>query len=287
MPPAGRLFADRHVSDQDDRRARPARLPPPVLRQTGRRRLRRRFRKLRPRRRRRFLHPRRKGGRNARVRRPRRAIALRRQGRARALHLRIHLLCAAGFGHRRHLRARSAPPCGQAARRSVPRGGRRRGRRARFGHRCGARLCGGGAHPLRYRPCQEQIHRQDVHRARGGAAAKRRAHQAQSPQKRRGGQARGAHRRLHRPRHHHPQDRDAFEGGGRTGSAPAHLLAALPVPLLLRHRYRLARKPHRLQISAGGDRGHRRRRFPRLSSPRKAARNGAAAAGDAGVQGVL
>ena len=96
------------------------------------------------------------------------------------------------------------------------------------------------------------------------AAGERRADQAEPHRCHRPGQAGGAGGRLHRPGNHQPEDRPAAAGsGGRRGSH-APVCASLPLSLLLRHGYRLQRKPHRLQTLGGGDRGDDRRGFSGL-----------------------
>ena len=65
-----------------------------------------------------------------------------------------------------------------------------------------------------------------------------REHRGQAPRRR---------RRLDRPGHHHPGDhRDAARGGRRRG-APAGLVAALPLAVLLRHGHRPPRRAARRQ----------------------------------------
>ena len=102
----------------------------------------------------------------------------------------------------RQQRARGAPARGRVPGAGPSRAGRRGHRRARQRHRRRHRLRPPERHPLRHRLHQEQVHRPHLHPAHPEAAAKQRAHQAQRRQIHHGGQARGAHRRLHRARHH-------------------------------------------------------------------------------------
>ena len=93
-------------------------------------------------------------------------------------------------------------------------------------------------HPLRPGPGEEPLHRAHVHRPEPGDAGPRRAHEAQPAAREHRRQAPGRGRRLHRAGHHHPgHGQDAARGGGRRG-APAGVVAALPVAVLLRHGHR-------------------------------------------------
>ena len=184
--------------------------------------------------------------------------------RAAAVHLRVRLLRPARQPALRPRGPRGRLPHGRAAGGAGAGRGRHGDGGARVGRAGGRGLRPGQRHPLRPGPGEEPLHRPLLHRARPEerADAVRRKlnpltddHRGQAP--RRG-------RRLHRARHDaalgHPH---AARGRGGRG-APAHLVAALALALLLRHRHPVARgaagdRPHRR-----GHRAHPRRRLARL-----------------------
>ena len=98
-------------------------------------------------------------------------------------------------------------------------------------------------------------------------AGKRGQHQAQPHSLRGGGQARGADRRLHRPRHHLPPDHRPAAPGRSQGDPHAGQRATLRGRLLLRHRHRRPQQAYRQQPLRGGDRQDHRRGLPGLSEP--------------------
>ena len=94
---------------------------------------------------------------------------------------------------------------------------------------------------LPHGPDPQSLHRPHLHRARAVHPRFRREAQAQSRAHAARRQARRPGGRLHRPRHHQPQDRAHGARGRRHRSAHAHQLPAHGFALLLRHRYAHAR----------------------------------------------
>ena len=95
---------------------------------------------------------------------------------------------------------------------------------------------------IRYgqRSGQEPLHRPHLHRARPGPAGPGRAPQAQPAPGRHRRPAPGGRRRLHRAGHHHPGHGAHAARGRRRRGPPPHLVAAVPVAVLLRARHRYA-----------------------------------------------
>ena len=93
-------------------------------------------------------------------------------------------------------------------------GGRRRGGSG-LRHVPGARLRRGVGDPVRPRPRPQPLRRPDLHRAEAVDPPLRRQGQAQPGARGRGGQARRARRRFHRPGDDVPQDRPHAARGGR------------------------------------------------------------------------
>ncbi len=91
--------------------------------------------------------------------------------------------------------------------------------------------------PVRRRADQEPLRRPHLHPAEPGAARGRPPAQVQPAAARARRQARGRRRRLDRARHDDAQDRLAAARGGRARGAPARLVAADHLALLLRDRH--------------------------------------------------
>jgi amidophosphoribosyltransferase len=115
------------------------------------------------------------------------------------------------------------------------------------------------AAPLSDGPDPLALRRAHVHRAAAVHPSLRRAAEAQPRARGAAGQARDRRRRLHRARHDLAQDReDAARRGGARG-APAHLVAAHALAVLLRHRH-----AHRRELIAAS---HSSKRSPATSPP--------------------
>ena len=229
-----RLLAGDDHEGSARRRARSARLPAARPRPAGRGRG-RLLRDLRARSDRRHLRPRRRAGRGAdRLEAGRQVGQAVPAAAALALRLRARLLRAA-----RQLRVRPQRQRG-ADRVRPPAGARGPGRRRRRGADPGLRrlrrdrLLGGVGHADALRPDPEPLHRPHLHRAAAVDPPFRREDQAERRAQHPRGQARRAGRRLDRPRHDEPQDREADQGGGREGSAHADQLSADDLAVLLR-----------------------------------------------------
>ena len=141
--------------------------------------------------------------------------------------------------------------------------GARRGRHGHGGARVG-RAGGRGLrprqrHPLRPGSGQEPLHRAFLHRARRARAGRRGAAQAEPAGRRHRRQAAGGGRRLHRARHDAALGHPHAARGRRGRGAPAHLLAALALALLLRDRHAVLR----------GAAGHRPQRRGDGRDPRR------------------
>ena len=108
-----------------------------------------------------------------------------------------------------------------------------------------------------------------LHRAQAGHPPLRREGEAQPDARDARGPARGRGGRLDRARHHQPQDREDDPQRRRQVGARAHLLAADPVALLLRHRHPDPQGADRLQPHGRGDLPLPRRRLARLSLARR------------------
>ena len=91
--------------------------------------------------------------------------------------------------------------------------------------------------PVRQRARPQPLRRPHLHRAAAGHPPLRRQGEAQPEPRGARGQAGGGGGRLDRARHHQPQDREDGPRRGRARGARAHLVAADPVALLLRHRH--------------------------------------------------
>ena len=156
-------------------------------------------------------------------------------------------------------RGRSSAGRSRASRR---RRGRHRHPGARLRRAGGHRLRGGGRHSVRDGPDPQSLRRPHLHRAARRHPPLRRQGEAERAAERARGQARGRRRRLDRPRHDQPQDRqdDPRRRGAR--GAHAHQLSADDQPLLLRHRHADARRADRVVA--------RRRRDPPLHHGRLA-----------------
>ena len=198
--------------------------------------------------------------------------------RAQALPVRVRVLRPPRQPPVRPDRAHRPPAHGRVAGRAGPAPGRH-GRAgpggdghagARVGHPGGRGLRPAQRHPVRPGPGAQPLHRPHVHRPGPGPAQPERAHEVQPHPGEHRRQAPGRDRRLHRAGHQHP-GRGRHAAGGRGGrDPPAHLLAALPLALLLRHGHRHPgradrRQPHRL-----GDPRLPGLRHPGLPRPRPA-----------------
>src|SRR5581483_10222951 len=187
---------------------------------------------------------------------------------AAAVRVRVHLLRASGhdaLGPERLPRPEGArPPPGRGA--SGRRRHRRAGSRLRGGR--GARIRRAFGDPVRARPHPEPLRRAHVHRAAAGHPPFRGPGEAQpdtGDDRRPPG--RGG-RRLDRPGHHEPEDRQDDPLGRRPRGPRADLLAADPVAVLLRDRYPDPQGADRGQPPGGGDPALPGRRHARVSLAR-------------------
>ncbi len=167
-----------------------------------------------------------------------------------AVRIRVHLLRPARLGDARARPARGAPANGRAAGGGGCRRCGRGHRRARLGDARRRRLRPPQRHPVRRGPGQEPVRRAHVHPAGPGAAGTGRQAQVQRPPLRARGPPGGRRRRLHRARLDDAKARADAVRGGRARGAPARLVAADRLALLLRDRYGRPgradrRRPHR------------------------------------------
>ena len=179
----------------------------------------------------------RRAGRDRRRRGAQPASPVAQGGRPPAVHLRVRLHRPARQPPLRARGARDAVPHGRAAGRAGAGGGRHGDGRARVGRARRRGLRPGQRHPLRPGPGQEPLHRPLLHRARPAGTGRRRAAQAQPAERDHRRQAPGGGGRLHRARHHAALGGPHAARGGRGRGAPAHLVAAVALALLLRHRH--------------------------------------------------
>ena len=186
----------------------------------------------------------------------------------RAVHLRVRLLRPA-----RHHPVRQRGPWRPSADGPAP--GPPATRRGRPGHG-GARLRGTGrrglrpglGHPLRTGSGEEPLHRPHLHRPDPGRAGQRGAPEVEPAAREHRRQAGGRGRRLDRPWYHHAGHGDDAARGRGHRDPPPHLLAAVQVALLLRHRHPGPHRAARRRQDPRGDRRVPRRRLARVPDPR-------------------
>ena len=269
--PRGWLLVRADGRQPADRRARPARLLAARAGSARRRRLGPRERVGRARHRRRALHPRRQPRRDGGDRRiglpPR--VPVRRTDAA-AVSLRVRVLLAAGHPSVRPERARGAPTDGRGVGAAVADRRRHGDAGSRIGDPGRPGLRPGVGDPLRRRSREEPLRRPYVHPAEPAATRHGRAHEVEPAAREHPREAAGGRRRFDRAGHHHaPGGRDAARGRCGRGALP-RVVAAVPLPVLLRHGHRPPRRAARRGSLGRRDPRLPRRRFARVPRSRPA-----------------